>query len=109
MRSQNDTCTRRRRQTAKIRAPERPVFQPLAHTCPDSCNRPLRPIVLRIRTIYRARKTTMTGHELALALRGAYLAMHRRTDNALESAGVTADQFVVLSELTQGASKTQRE
>lgn len=37
-----------------------------------------------------------TGHELAMALRVAYLALHRRTDAALAADGVTADQFVVL-------------
>ena len=41
----------------------------------------------------------MLGHELAMALRGAYLAMHRRSDALLATVGVTADQFVVLATL----------
>jgi DNA-binding MarR family transcriptional regulator len=51
----------------------------------------------------------MSGHELAMALRAAYLAMHRRTDALMARAGVTADQFVVLSALTEGDALTQRE
>jgi MarR family transcriptional regulator, lower aerobic nicotinate degradation pathway regulator len=51
----------------------------------------------------------MTVHELAMALRGAYLALHRRTDAALAGSGVTADQFVVLVALCEGAAMTQRE
>lgn len=51
----------------------------------------------------------MSGHELAMALRAAYLAMHRRTDALLASSGVTADQFVVLSALAEGDALTQRE
>ncbi len=35
--------------------------------------------------------------------------MHRRTDAALASVGITADQFVVLSALTAGDTLTQRE
>ncbi len=50
-----------------------------------------------------------TGHELAMALRGAYLAMHRQTDAALARLGVTADQFVLLSVLARGEATTQRE
>lgn len=51
----------------------------------------------------------MGGHELAMALRGAYLALHRRTDAALARSGVTADQFVVLAALMDGDALTQRE
>lgn len=49
------------------------------------------------------------GHELAMALRAAYLAMHRRTDAALARHGVTADQFVLLSALANGDTLTQRD
>ena len=49
----------------------------------------------------------MIGHELAMALRGAYLAMHRRTDALLSRIGVTADQFVVLAALAEGVALTQ--
>jgi DNA-binding MarR family transcriptional regulator len=51
----------------------------------------------------------MHGHELAMALRGAYLAMHRRTDALLAPTGVTADQFVVLAALAKGEALTQSE
>jgi DNA-binding MarR family transcriptional regulator len=50
-----------------------------------------------------------TGHELAMALRRAYLAMHRRTDAALAAEGVTADQFVVLCALMDSEGVNQRE
>lgn len=51
----------------------------------------------------------MSGHLLAMALRRAYLAMHRRTDAALARHGVTADQFVLLSALADEQAVTQRE
>jgi DNA-binding MarR family transcriptional regulator len=51
----------------------------------------------------------MSGHELAMALRRAYLALHRRTDAALARAGITADQFVVLAALSAGTVSTQRD
>lgn len=51
----------------------------------------------------------MSGHELALALRSAYLTLHRRTGAVLSADGVTADQFVVLSALSESAALTQRE
>ena len=50
-----------------------------------------------------------TGHNLALALRAAYLALHRRSEAAFESHGVTADQFVLLATLNRGHALTQRE
>jgi DNA-binding MarR family transcriptional regulator len=49
------------------------------------------------------------GHELAIALRAAYLALHRRSEAAFESHGVTADQFVLLATLNRGHALTQRE
>ena len=42
------------------------------------------------------------GHELAMALRTAYLALHRRTDAALARHRVTADQFVLMAALARG-------
>jgi DNA-binding MarR family transcriptional regulator len=51
----------------------------------------------------------MCAHELAMSLRAAYLAMHRRTGAALARTGVTADQFVVLSALSEADALTQRE
>jgi DNA-binding MarR family transcriptional regulator len=49
------------------------------------------------------------GHEIALALRAAYLALHRETDAVLAPWGVTADQFVVIAALGRGEAWTQRE
>ena len=51
----------------------------------------------------------MSGHELAMSLRAAYLVMHRRTGAVLQRTGVTADQFVVLSALSEADALTQRE
>jgi DNA-binding MarR family transcriptional regulator len=51
----------------------------------------------------------MLGHELAMALRAAYLAMHRRTDAIMARSGVTADQFVVLAALAESDALTQQD
>jgi DNA-binding MarR family transcriptional regulator len=51
----------------------------------------------------------MHGHELAMALRAAYLALHRPTDALMARSGVTADQFVVLAALAEGVALTQRD
>lgn len=51
----------------------------------------------------------MRGHQLAMALREAYLALHRRTDAIMARSGVTADQFVVLASLTEQIALTQRD
>jgi DNA-binding MarR family transcriptional regulator len=51
-----------------------------------------------------------TGHELAMALRAAYITLHRRSDAAFAPRGVTADQFVLLATLARGGEAlTQRE
>ena len=51
-----------------------------------------------------------TGHELPMALRAAYLALHRRSDARFARHGVTADQFVLLATLARGGhALTQRE
>ena len=47
--------------------------------------------------------------ELPMALRAAYLALHRRSDSQFGQWGVTADQFVLLATLARGDSLTQRE
>ena len=49
------------------------------------------------------------GSDLPLALRAAYLALHRRSDAAFAPFGVTADQFVLLATLARGRALTQRE
>lgn len=49
------------------------------------------------------------GNKIALALRGAYLAIHRSSDAAFADFGVTADQFVLLATLARGSALTQRQ
>lgn len=44
-----------------------------------------------------------------MGLRRAYWAMHRQADAQLAKAGVTADQFVLLSILAEGDQITQQE
>jgi DNA-binding MarR family transcriptional regulator len=51
-----------------------------------------------------------TGRDLAIALRAAYLALHRRSEVVFAPHGVTADQFVLLATLARGGEAlTQRE
>lgn len=47
--------------------------------------------------------------KLPMALRAAYLALHRRSDAQFSEHGVTADQFVLLATLSRGNALTQRE
>jgi DNA-binding MarR family transcriptional regulator len=47
--------------------------------------------------------------ELPMALRAAYLAMHRQSEAKFAEHGVTADQFVLLATLSRGDAITQRE
>ncbi len=49
------------------------------------------------------------GHEIAMALRRTYWAMHRQADACLLPGGVTANQFVLLSLLSDEDGVTQRE
>lgn len=46
---------------------------------------------------------------IPIALRAAYLALHRRSDAKFAEHGVTADQFVLLAMLARGQALTQRE
>jgi DNA-binding MarR family transcriptional regulator len=46
---------------------------------------------------------------LPLALRAAYMALHRSSEAAFAEHGVTADQFVLMLALQEGRSLTQRE
>lgn len=48
------------------------------------------------------------GHKIAMALRAAYLTMHRKADASLHAMGITANQFVVLSALQQDDGISQR-
>lgn len=50
-----------------------------------------------------------TKRELPMALRAAYLGLHRRTEACFADEGVTADQFVMLARLAEGQALTQRE
>jgi DNA-binding MarR family transcriptional regulator len=50
-----------------------------------------------------------SGHEVARALRAAYLALHRETNACFADDGVTADQFVLLSALSDADAVTQQE
>jgi DNA-binding MarR family transcriptional regulator len=52
---------------------------------------------------------SLRGHEIAMSLRGAYLAMHRQADANFAPYGLTANQFVVLAALSDGAVLTQSE
>ena len=50
------------------------------------------------------------GSDLPIALRAAYLALHRRSEARFARHGVTADQFVLLASLARGGhALTQRE
>ena len=49
------------------------------------------------------------GQELARALRAAYWALRRQTNQALVAHGVTSDQFVLLSRLADEDAITQQE
>jgi DNA-binding MarR family transcriptional regulator len=50
-----------------------------------------------------------TGHDLAMALRTAYLILHRQSDAHFAGRGVTADQFVLLAALAEGDAVTQQD
>lgn len=43
--------------------------------------------------------------EIPLALRAAYLTLHRQSDAAFASFGVTADQFVLMARLSEDGQK----
>src|SRR5262245_46704350 len=50
-----------------------------------------------------------SGREVARALRAAYLALHRQTNDCFAKDGVTADQFVLLAALADADAVTQQE
>ena len=50
-----------------------------------------------------------TGHDIAMALRAAYLSMHRQTNSHLAPFGMTADQFVLLALLCEEDGITQQQ
>lgn len=47
--------------------------------------------------------------DLPIAIRAAYLTLHRRSDSQFAPHGVTADQFVLLATLVRGTALTQRD
>jgi DNA-binding MarR family transcriptional regulator len=50
------------------------------------------------------------GHDIAMTLRAAYLALHRRSEARFVPHDITADQFVLLATLARGGhALTQRE
>jgi DNA-binding MarR family transcriptional regulator len=49
------------------------------------------------------------GHDLAMGLRAAYLAMHRRANAEFAHLGLTTDQFVILTALAEADGVTQKE
>ena len=51
----------------------------------------------------------ISGREVARALRAAYLALHRQTNDCFAKDGMTADQFVLLSALADADAVTQQE
>jgi DNA-binding MarR family transcriptional regulator len=50
-----------------------------------------------------------SAHDVAMHLRGAYLAMHRRANGEFAKFGVTADQFVMLAALAEAGAVTQQD
>jgi DNA-binding MarR family transcriptional regulator len=50
-----------------------------------------------------------SGHDIAMALRTAYWAMHRSTEASFTKRAATADQFVLLSLLAEQDGITQQE
>jgi len=54
-------------------------------------------------------KKIVKDRGLPLALRAAYLALHRNTEATFSKYGVTADQFVLMLALQEGRLLTQRE
>ncbi len=63
---------------------------------------------MRIRTI-SAKAFVGSKSDIPIALRAAYLALHRCSDAAFAAQGITADQFVLLATLARGDALTQRE
>jgi DNA-binding MarR family transcriptional regulator len=63
---------------------------------------------VRIRTIVQEVPPTAKS-ELPIALRAAYMALHRRSEARFAPYGVTAEQFVLLARLARGDALTQRE
>ena len=63
----------------------------------------------RTRTISAREMQSVNQSDLPMALRSAYLALHRRTEKQFAPLGVTADQFVLLATLARCHALAQRE
>jgi DNA-binding MarR family transcriptional regulator len=59
--------------------------------------------------LFMAKPDMKRGHDLAMGLRMAYWALHRRTDESLAKRGVTANQFVLLALLMEEDGITQQD
>lgn len=66
-------------------------------------------LVLVLRVMSPMEESIAQQRELPLALRAAYMALHRSTEAAFAKHGVTADQFVLMLALQDGGTLTQRE
>ena len=62
-----------------------------------------------IRTTFHGNLVLSSQEEIPLALRAAYLMLHRRSDAAFAAYGVTADQFVLMARLSEGEALTQKD
>lgn len=58
---------------------------------------------------YLAEARMETRHDIPMALRAAYLSMHRQTNVRLSGIGITADQFVLLALLEEEDGITQQQ
>jgi DNA-binding MarR family transcriptional regulator len=59
--------------------------------------------------LFMVKPDTKRSHDLAMGLRMAYWALHRRTDESLAKRGVTANQFVLLALLMEEDGITQQD
>ena len=59
--------------------------------------------------LFMAKPDMERSHGLAMGLRMAYWALHRRTDESLARRGVTANQFVLLALLVEEEGITQQD
>ena len=59
--------------------------------------------------LFMAKPDIKRSHDLAMGLRMAYWAMHRRTDESLARRRVTANQFVLLALLVEEDGITQQD
>ena len=66
-------------------------------------------ILMRLRTTLKRSRVLDPQEQIPLALRAAYLMLHRQSDAVFAPYGVTADQFVLLARLSEGESLTQKE